>query len=509
MNLTAETMALMKAALNPNGLNGGDLHKSISTAAGLTYYDLQAPAKNLYPVITIFRNKIPRVGRPSGYGTQANWKVVSAIQGSGFDAMGWVPEGQRSGAMSYVTANASAPYVTIGEEDWLTFEAESAAQGFEDVNATLSMRLLQKMMRKEETGLLGGNSTLQLGTPSAPTLSANADVSSTLPSATYSVIVVALTQEGWNNCKGNAAVGFTPAKTITGMDGQTYVLNGGASNKSSNTTQATVSGTSGLAASVTLIKGAVAYAWFVGLAGAETLQAITTVNCAYFNAPLATGRQAISTITADCSTNPTLAMDGLLTNAFKGGTNNTLATGTAGVGTFLTASGAGGVKEIDNVLQTMWQNFNLGPSAIYVSAQEQKNISSKVLTGASSAPLLRYDVPAVPGQPFGITAGGQVKYYFNPYTSGATGTPGGGETIPIISHPDMAPGTIYFHCDQLPEQYISNEVPNVAEVITRRDYYRVDWPLRTRRREYGVYAEEVLAVYAQFALATLSNIGNG
>ena len=52
-------------------------------------------------------------------------------------------------------------------------------------------------------------------------------------------------------------------------------------------------------------------------------------------------------------------------------------------------------------------------------------------------------------------------------------------------------------------------MPNVAEVLTRRDYYRVDWPLRTRRREYGVYTEEVLAVYATFGVGVLTNIGNG
>ena len=64
-------------------------------------------------------------------------------------------------------------------------------------------------------------------------------------------------------------------------------------------------------------------------------------------------------------------------------------------------------------------------------------------------------------------------------------------------------------CERLPDWYQSNEVPNVAEVMTRRDYYRVDWPLRTRRREYGVYAEEVLAIYASFGIGIITNIGNG
>ena len=52
----------------------------------------------------------------------------------------------------------------------MTFEAEAAAQGFEDINATATLRILQKTMRKEETALLGGNTSLALGTPGAPTL---------------------------------------------------------------------------------------------------------------------------------------------------------------------------------------------------------------------------------------------------------------------------------------------------------------------------------------------------
>jgi hypothetical protein len=57
--------------------------------------------------------------------------------------------------------------------------------------------------------------------------------------------------------------------------------------------------------------------------------------------------------------------------------------------------------------------------------------------------------------------------------------------------------------------YQSNQVPNVAEVLTRRDYYRIDWPIVTRSREFGVYAEETLAVYAPFGVGILTNIGNG
>src|SRR5262244_4667455 len=125
--ITQESLELLKGALaQPNDA----LAKSISTATGLLAFDLQAPAKNLYPFVTPIRNVMPRVG--GGTGSTANWRQVNAIIGSGFDAMGWVPEGQRSGQMSYSTSNKTASFVTIGEEDAATYEAIAAGQHFED-----------------------------------------------------------------------------------------------------------------------------------------------------------------------------------------------------------------------------------------------------------------------------------------------------------------------------------------------------------------------------------------
>src|SRR6266700_1431221 len=119
---TAETLALVKDALAGPDI----LSKTITTGTGLTAYDLQASAKNLYPAATPIRNVLPRVG--GGTGTATNWRQVNAIIGSGWDAMGWVPEGQRSGQMSYSTSNKTSAFVTIGEEDAATFEAISAGR---------------------------------------------------------------------------------------------------------------------------------------------------------------------------------------------------------------------------------------------------------------------------------------------------------------------------------------------------------------------------------------------
>jgi hypothetical protein len=487
INPTKETLSLAK----------DNLRKAVTLSNGLMWYDLRPNSLNLYPVITPLRNSIPRVQRPNP-GDAARWKQVTALSGSGYDSLGWVPEGQRSGIMNATYTSKSATYITIGEEDYVTFEAEASSS--EDASSVITNRLLNKLMRKEEIGLLAGNASLALGTPATPTLAASGS-GATLPAATYSVIVVALTLEGWKNA--TLAAGVATSQVISGADGKTFTLKGGSSNKSTNATQAVTLGQT-LSASVVATQGAVAYAWYVGTAGSETLQAISTINSATFAAALTGGRQAVSAITADNSTNAALAFDGLLTQALTPANLafvNTLATGTAGTGTALTASGRGSVVEIDTMLQAMWDNYRVSPTVLYVSSQELKNITNKVLgTGTSS--LLRYDTGTTGGIPSAI-AGGTVESYFNPYTGN------GGAKMPIKVHPDLPAGTIIAYTEQLPAWYQSGDVPNVAEVLTRRDYYRMDWPARSRQREYGVYAEEVLAVYAPFGLGVITNIANG
>ena len=487
---------LLSAGMNPDGL---DLQKNITTGTGLVAYDLQAPAKNLYPVYSPIRNKLPRVG--GGTGLATNWRQVNAITGSGYDGSPWVPEGQRAGQMSYNTSNKAASYVTIGEEDAATFEAIAAGRTFEDIQARMTMRLLQKMFLKEERALLFGNISVALGTTPTPSCSASGTGSS-LTTTTYSVICVALTGEGYAN--SSVSGGVATQKTVTGADGKTFTINGGSAQKSTNTTQAVTAGNT-LFASVAAVQSAVAYAWFWGAAGSETLGAITTINSVAITAA-ASGSQTASSISAtDYSTNST-AFDGLFTTAVKSGSGayvSQLATGTSGTGTALTASGRGSVNEIDQMMVAMWNNYQVSLSEIWVNSQELKNITTKVLTGASGGSLVNYFHDPKAGE-YILTAGGVVEFYYNPFMA-----PGAGRRIPINIHPMVPPGTIVGWASDLPIQYQSNEVPNVAEVKTRQDYYQIDWPITTRQRQVGVYAEEVLAVYAPFAMGVISNVTNG
>ena len=488
---TTDTLDMLKGIYSNGSLSKAT--NTVTTATGLVNYDLQAPAKNLYPIITLLAKKIPRVKGKGG--TATNWRQVSNLVGSGFDAMGWVPEGQRSAAMSLVATNKAASYATIGEEAALSFEAQSAAEGFEDERSRNSIRLLQKAMRKEELAILGGNASVALGVCPTATLSTAVSAGATLPALTYSVICVELTFEGLKNSSVSAA-GVATTQTITGQDGQTFALSGGSSNKSVSATQAVLLG-SNLVATVVPAQAALGFAWYVGAVGAETLQAITTVPTITFTAPLATGNQAATAITADNSRNANYGFDGLLTAALN-------PANTAYVkqlnGAFLTSSGRGSVNEIDVMCKTMWDNSKLSPTVIYVNSQEQQNITNKALNGTSGS-LIRQNIAL--GEPGAVVAGTVVSHYYNPFALN------GGVMIPILLHPDVPAGCIIGWADNLPAQYQSNEVPNVAEMHCRRDWYEIEWPLQTRSYQHGIYAEEVLAIYAPFAMGVISGIGNG
>ena len=486
---------LTKAATNL------DLSKAVTTSTGLVNIDLRGPAEYLVPTITPLRNRFGRVTRPNP-GSALNYKTITSVAGSGYNWMPWVPEGSRAGKMSYAANAIAVPYVTLGEEDSITEEAREAARGFEDEDAMVQLRTLLKLMTKEEAVMVGGagSTGAALGTPTTPVLSA-AGSGATLPALTYSVIVVALNVMG--NLHSSLANGVATTVTVTPQIGNTFTLNGGSSNKSAGATQAITLGQT-LSATVTPVVGAVAYAWFVGPVGSETLQAITSINSATFSAALTTGRQAATVITADCSINQGKAYDGFLTTAFvQAAAGNayvqTLPSGVAGAGTQLSSSGYGSVNEIDIALKAQYDQFKCGPTVIYVSSQELRSITKLSLLGTGGAPMLRYNIEASAGGEvnFQGTAGNVVSFYYNPYT---------GLKIPVVVHPNMPAGTIMMLCEALPSWYISSETPVVAQVICRKDYYTKDWAPTQRQQEYGVYAQAALAIYAPFSVALITNI---
>lgn len=477
-------------------VNAEDLQKAgVNLATGLVAYDLQAPAKNLFPVLTPIRNLTPRV--PGGGGSATNWKRVTSINSTTMRAA--VPEGTRNGVMSIVTDDKSATYASLGMEDSVTFEAEDAAKGFEDIRATEAQRLLWATMLQEERFSLGGNSSVALGTPTAPTVTVVNGGGSVADDATgYTVQVVALTAHGAE--ASSVATGVLGEVSVNPADGSSaFTYGGGSSAPSTGTATGAVAngGDSIIRASTPVVPGAVAYAWYVGVtgSGAIKLQAITYINSVSLSS-LSTTYQNVTAITADKSRN-TLGYDGLLYHAWGSGSGayiKNMATGTSGTGTGLTASGKGTIEEIDEMIESMWNNYKLIPDKIFVHAQEINNIASKIFGGTANG-ALRYTVP-LQGEEMVLSAGiSRIKYQSLL-----------GRVIPIEVHPDMPKGTLHGLTSSLP--YPINNVPNVFEMRLQRDYMQYEWPLRTRKYETGVYFRGVMAHYFPPSLGIITNIAD-
>jgi len=500
MSATQETLDLIKVAQSsPDDLIKSFVQPSTSTT-GFQTYNLEAPSKKLYPILTPLRNEIPRV--QGGFATQANWKTVTNINVNNTRA--GLGEGQRGGLIDYTLNENFAAFRGYGLENNVTFEANYAAKNFEDIKALAVQQSLQGLMVQEERLILGGNTSVPMHTTPTPTV-ANITGLGNYTTATYSVICVALGLQayldavGVNN--GSTGTSFNAATSIvvgqitrTNADGTTTTFGGGSAQQSAATTVSQTSGDS-LSASVAVVNGAVGYAWFIGLAGAEKLNGITSINSFVSHAVSAVGAQLASTLAVSDNSTSTLDFDGLLYQAFKTGSGafiNNLATGTVGVGTKLTSDGAGGIAEFESAFVNFYNKYRLSPTTIYVSSQELVSIT-KLIIGNSGAPLLRLTTDAA--NPAAIQGGLTVGQYLNKVT---------GTQVQVRVHPNMPAGTIFFYTKDLP--YPMSNVSNTCQMLMRQDYYQIEYPLRTRKYEYGTYADGVLQHYAPFSMGIINNV---
>lgn len=498
MRLVRETMAanspvndLQKAFLQPTG-----------AATGLQVYDLEAPAKLLYPVLTPLRNKIPRIG--GGRGIQANWRAITGVNTGRLSA--GLGQGNRGAVIDQTVKDYFAAFRGIGLDNYVTFEADMSAEGFQDLKATAVQSLLRALMIQEEFLIIGGNGITGLGVTPNPSVTALNSGGTIADSTTVSIGVAALTLEGLQNVTVAGGVPGSPIGLLNRLnaDGTTDTYGCGVAAPcaaAQTATTGTPGNISSISAHVAPVVGAFGYVWFAGISPNIYIAAVTTLNSVLITALPVSG-QLFSALSGDYSVDG-LVFDGFAAIAAKAGSGAYWAsqpTGTDGTGTPLTADGSGGVVEIDAALQSFWDNYKLSPTEMWVASQEQNFIRKKVLTAPSgSVPLSRFTLST--GDQGNVRGGTMVRGYLNPFGLGQA------QEIPIRLHPNLPPGTIMFLTDSLP--YALNDVQNVYQIRTRRDYYQIEWPLRTRKYEYGVYADQVLQHYFPPSLGFINNIGKG
>lgn len=494
----------------------------VTSSLGYNFYDLRGPAYLIYPVVTPFRNAMPRMGRVNaGVGTAANWK---ATRNPGTPYIG-VPEGQRSQVATPDENNFFASYKELGDERAVTFTAEFAGEGYTDNLADEHLRGLHALWLQEEammlfgnSGTASGNNGFALGTAPTPVGAAPAaNAASTLPSGTsVSACLVLLTAMGFPATSQYGYLGGSKPTPTTGLTpnfsynapgtGTQITINGGTSAVSA---MSAVELTTAAAQSVTFAitpsaatAGTFGYAWYVNTTDASAptkanahLYAITQFPSVTVTSLATAGNQAASAtgLNTDNSFEP-YDFDGLFTYTRNYGIWQDL------LGQSLTSNVGGVVPEVENILETLYLNYQLGVDAIWGSPDAIKSFSQAILANgsASTGYLLSIDGTKSNGVIGGVIATGYNSRY-------AANNPSGAGIIPLKMHPMIPPGTLYF--DIATNPYPSSRIPTVRGMLLQRDYYGIEWPLVSRAWTFGTYVHEVLAHYIPWATAVLTGIG--
>lgn len=472
--------AVKKAFTSPSG-----------PTTGLAEYNLEQGARLIYPIDTPLRNMIPReVGQA---GVQPNWRAITAVNPNG-ENIG-VSEGNRGGYNSYTEVDRFAKFVEFGLEDFVTWKAERAAGDFQNLDELAVQMLLQATMEAEEKVILGGLGSVQLGTTPTPVV-ATSTTGGTLPSQSGLLTCVALTHRG--AAYSSLANGVKIPYVRTNADGSQDTIQGFSAAPSAAAAATTTAATSSLTASVTAVPGAFAYAWYYGVAGSQILTAITTINSVAITAPQSATQNLTAIPSTDKSNDP-LVFDGLIGQMIASGSGSYLAsqpTGTPGTGNKLTStgSGTGGILEFDNAIESFYQNYRLIPTDIWISGADQKAIKALILSGNTNASVF------FQGNDGEVKAGARVRTYTNPI---GYGTP----DLRLRVHPFLPQGTVLFTTEKVP--YPLSNVRNIMKMNMRRDYYSILWPLRSRKYEYGVYADGVFQHYFPASMGMINNIAPG
>ena len=500
MNTQQSLDLLRKAQAKPSDTLQKFFLQPASQLQGLMAYDLAPVAAVLYPVLTPLRNRIPRV--TGGFNIQANWKAITGINTTNQRA--GVSEGNRSAFIEQTTKDYFASYRGYGLENYATFEGDFASKEFADVKALAVSQLLQAMMIQEERLDLGGNTTYKLGKTPTPVVAQSTGGS--IPASTaVSVICIALAPQAYLDVAGhnNGIIGQRFDPTTAEVPGQIVRNNadgtkdtfGGGSAQQSDPTAITTSGAGGaLNVTVDPVRGAWGYAWFAGTAGNERLCAVSSVNSVTINSIPTTGQLASSIANQDNSCSH-LDYDGLFTQAANADSNAYYHT--LGTNSTLTSDGAGGIVEFEQAFMEFYNLYRISPSLMLVSSQECVNITKKIIEN-NGAPLIRFAMDAKALADGKISAGVSIGGYLNKVM---------GVEVPIVVHPNLAPGTIFMLTESLPYP-----LPGVAHPIQKRlraDYYQIEWPLKSRKYEYGVYADGVIQHFAPFSMGVITNISNG
>jgi hypothetical protein len=526
--------------------------QGVTTGLGLNFVDLRAPSYMLDPQFTHIFNTMPRWSKVNaGYGVQPTWKAVTSIDAT--NTFPGISEGNINAYSSFTEKDYSAPYVSFGTDDFVTYEGISASEGYEDALGDAKMWQLLRMRRMLERTYLGGvasvggsGTPLALGTTATPTGALTAlggTPTALLPTGSYaSAYCVALAYRAVVASNNTLAAGIVTQYGRVSADGSaTDTINGGTAIISatfSNVVGPTTSPLPNILFQVAPKAGAWGYAWFVETNTSSSFSPeaassyLTATNAAgqFFSSASAFvyNGQAKGTQTAayagtggyygfahDNSVNA-LDTDGLLTIASNSNYTTGLPTASypAGTGVTVLAGGAdlhgagltnggsvGTITEIDRLLFALQTATLTSPTAIYLSTDLVGCFRSAFLVGATGSPQANFFFPNGARAEDGLAINTHIADYCNVFATN------GQAFIPVMQHPYLPAGTVLLDCANLGEQYSNSRMGETRGVFVRRDLYGIEFAQNTRKYPFGVFSEEVFAHKAPNTIGYLKSVG--
>jgi hypothetical protein len=450
----------------------------IGTVSGLVPFDLLAPSRLIYPMYTVFRNKLPR---PAGQGTSRIERVFTGISGTQTGGQGVVdisiPELVQSGGTlantswplnlpgsgSQTEVQLNVPYRFFGLTESLSWLAQFAGQGFEDISALANLILLQEMMLGEEYAMLSASST-PLATPGTPTATVRtAGSNETAFNTTITAVKVSATNYYGSTAVSAASTTFSvtsgqvvdvtfPAMPAGGQSWNIYGYNG---------------------TNYYLLASGVGGSKYT-LQGFSTLPATVTPPAADTGTGTGTRMEGlIPTLTGKSATS------GIYPSNWQGGYVN------SSVGQHLNYS------VLYTALQTLWDgqtgsnnpgSFRADPGEIVGEGGDIMRLSNDVISqGAATNYRLFLEQSEVPG----VRVGAAVSEFQNPITR---------SVLKLVVHPWLTQGTAMLMSYQLPQTWTN--VANAWEMTMVQDYVSIAWPVIDATFRYSIFMYGALVAHA-------------
>ncbi|MER8030736.1 hypothetical protein ABTZ78_17455 [Streptomyces bauhiniae] len=487
--ISPDALASVTSALEALKAEQPDLMKDISTTSpigtGLVAYDLEAPAKMLTPRPTPLRNRLPR---RKGVGLAHQFKVISGFTGTATGGVAnlhpgivdstqsnFAPPGGANGLyyargpkITYAGYDKTIPYSQFSVSDAVTWSAQYAGQGYQDIRQLSRTSLLYSSMLLEERMLLLGRGTSGrgfLGALTAPTgltvTARSAAAGETALSGYTTNVYVKVTADagdfGQSVLSSAANVGVSAGQVVdvtcnlpAGATGVRVYVSTGASDPGD------------------------ASRYYAGRSGWGTFT---------LQGALPTTSTPASLITVDTSAYAS-GYDGILPictgpdSGYVGRLNAALSTSNPG-------------SEWQTAFAALYDNVKADPDRTLMNGSDRKQLSDSLKASASS----NYRMTITQDQLTGVTIGDVVNTIINEVT---------GKGVAVEVHPWMPQGNAPIISDTLPLP--DSEVSDVWAVFNVQDMVGVDWPVSQFMFESSSYWFGALVCYAPAWNAAITGI---